>query len=149
MWKTTNWERLWSGPSTGHSIDFSLDGLRVLVEGNHKGVDAYDVWSGYALGEISSMPNSMHDHVHTSWETIGGICKFNDCRSSLLNNGEYWFTDSDRWLCIVEERVARRLIHIPAEYDDINDVKVYSSYVAFGCHSGLLVLDMARNFEVA
>ena len=94
------------------------------------------------------MPDSMHDHVHMFQGEVGGLWKCRECESSLLNNGEYWFTFSDRWLWIVEEGVARRLIHIPAEYDDINDIKSYSSYVAIGCDSGLLVLDTAINTEV-
>ena len=73
--------------------------------------------------------------------------KCDECESLLLNNGEYWFTESDCWLWVVEERVARRLIHIPAEYD-IKDIKAYSRYVAIGHFGGLLVLDTGRNPEV-
>ena len=148
MWKTSTWERLWSVPFYGYSIDFSPHGPRVLVKDVEKNVYAYDVRSGDALGEIDSMTNSMHDHVHTFRERIRGIWKCDECESSLLKNGEYWFTKSDRWLWIVEDRVPRRLIHIPAEYGDINDIKGHSSYVAIGCWRGLLVLDTGRNSEV-
>ena len=148
MWKTSTWERQWSVQFDGYLIDFSHGGLRVLVKDKYLNIHAYDVLSGDALGEIDSITNSMHDHVHTSWETIGGIWKCSECESSLLNNGEYWFTESDGWLWVVEEGVARRLIHILAEYDT-RDIKVYSSYVAIGCWSGLLVLDTGRNSEVA
>ena len=74
MWKTSTWERLWSVPFDGYSIDFSPDGLRVLVDEYGK-VHAYDVRSGDALGEIDSMPNSMHDHVHMFWGELGGTWK--------------------------------------------------------------------------
>ena len=30
-WKTSTWDRLWSVPFDGYSVDFSPDGLRVLV----------------------------------------------------------------------------------------------------------------------
>ena len=118
------------------------------MEDSRQNVHAYDVRSGDALVEIDSMPNSMHDHFHWVQEGVGEIWQCGWCESSLLKNGEYWFVKSDRWLWVVEERVARRLIHIPAEYDT-RDIKVYSSYVAIGCWSGLLVLDTGRNSEVA
>ena len=148
MWKTSTWERLWSVQFNGYSIDFSPDGLRVLVEDNRKNVHAYDVRSGDTLGEIDSMPESIHDHVHMFWGEIGEIWKCNWCKSSPLKNGEYWFTGRGRCLWVVEERVARHLIHIPAEYD-FYDIKVYSRYVAIGCWNGLLVLDTGRNSEIA
>ena len=147
MWKTSTWERLWSVQFEGDSIDFSPGGLRVLVEDKYENVHAYDVRSGDTLGEIYSMPNSIYDHAHMFSGTVGEEWECDECESSFLN-GEYWFTESDRWLWVVEEDVARRLIHIPVEYD-FYDIKVYSRYVAIGCDSGLLVLDMARNFEVA
>ena len=50
-------------------------------------------------------------------------------QSSLLKNGEYWFTRRDQWLWIVEVRVARRLTHFPQEY----------AYSEFKVHSGLVV----------
>ena len=143
MLKTSTWERLWSVQLDGHSIDFSPGGLRVLVEDEDENVHAYDVRSGDALGEMHSMPNLMHDHVH--WGELEKKWECDECKCSLLNNGEYWFTKSDRWLWVVEERVARHLIHIP---EDFYDIKAYSSYVAIGCDSGLLVLDTARNSEV-
>ena len=146
MWKTSTWERLWSVPLDGNSIDFSPDGLRVLMEDSRQNVHAYDVRSGDALVEMYSMPNSMHDHVHS--RKVGKEWECYECKSSLLKNGEYWFAKSDRWLWIVEERVARCLIHIPVEYGIIYDIKGYSSYVAIGCDSGLLVLDTGRNPEV-
>ena len=148
MWKTSTWERLWSVQFNGYSIDFSPDGLRVLVEDNRKNVHAYDVRSGDALVEIDSMPNSIYDHVHMFQGEVGDKWECGDCESSLLNNGEYWFTESDRWLWIVEEGVARRLIYIPEEYGYIRVIKCCSSYVAFGCESGLFVLDTGRNPEV-
>ena len=144
MWKTSTWERLWSVQFNGYSIDFSPDGLRVLVEDNRKNVHAYDVRSGNALGKIDSMPNSMHVHAHMFSGKVGEEWECYKCESSLLKNGEYWFTESDRWLWVVEEGVARRLIYIPAAYGHINDIKVYSSYVAIGCWSELLVLDTAQ-----
>ena len=146
MWKTSTWERLWSVPIKGYSIDFSPDGLRVLVKDKDENVHAYDVRSGDALGEIDSMPNSIYDHAHMFSGTIGEEWECDECESSLLN-GEYWFTKSDSWLWVVEERVARRLIHIPTEYA-INVIKGCSSYVAIGHWSGLLVLDTGRNPDV-
>ena len=146
MWKTSTGDRLWSVPFDGYSLDFSPDGLRVLVKDEDENVHAYDVRSGDALGEIDSTPNSMHDHVHMFWREVGGIWECSQCESSFLN-GEYWFTESGRWLWVVEERVARRLIHIPAEYAFYN-IKGYSGYVAFGTDSGLFVLDTGRNSEV-
>ena len=147
MWKTSTWECLWSVPRMGYNIDFSPDGLRVLMEDSRENVYAYHVRSGDALGEIDTMPNSIYDHVHMFQGEVGDKWECGDCESSLLNNGEYWFTESDRWLWIVEERVARRLIHIPAEYGIIRDIKVYSSYAAIGCESGFIVLDTGRNPE--
>ena len=146
MWKTSTWERLWSVPYEGNNIGFSPDGLRVVVEDHHENVHAYDVRSGDALGEIDCMPTSTHDHVHMFRGEIGDKWECYECESSLLKNGEYWFTNSDRWLWVVE-RVARRLIHIPAEYA-IHDIKAYSCYVAIGHWSGWLVLDTGRNSEV-
>ena len=61
-------------------------------------------------------------------------------------NGEYWLSFHDRWLWVVEEGVAKHLIHIPAEH--VFDIKAHSGYVAVRCESGFLVLDMARNLEV-
>ena len=90
------------------------------------------------------MPNSIHDHVHIAFDKW--VCR--ECKSSFFKDGEYWFTYRYRCLWVKEDRVARRLIHIPAEYDT-RDIKVYSSYVAIGCWSGLLVLDTGRNSEVA
>ena len=148
MWKTSTWERLWSVSFSGYSIDFSPDGLRVLMKGGDEKVHAYDVRSGDTLGEVDSMLNSMHDHVHMFRGRVGEIWQCSECKSSLLKNCECWFTESDRWLWVVEDGVARRLIHIPAEYGYIYDIKVYSSYVAIGCDSGLLVLDTGRNPEV-
>ena len=101
-------------------------------------VSAYDIRSGRALDEAYSMPNSMHDHVHMFWGKIEGIWECALCRSSLLKNGEYWFTYGGRWLWIIEELVARRLIHIP---EDFYDLKGNSGYVAIGCDSGLFLLD--------
>ena len=147
MWKTSTWERLWSVPNGVRTIGFSPDGLRVLVYQRGK-IHAYDVRSGDALGKINSMPNSMHDHVHMFSGKVGEEWECDECESSLLKNGEYWFTVSDRWLWVVEERAARRLIYIPIEYGDIDDIKCYSSYVAIGCWSRLLVLDTGRNPEV-
>ena len=152
MWKTSTWERLWSvlvpfRLSWIYIIDFSPDGLRVLVKDVGERGHAFDVRSGEALGEIDSMPDSLHDHVHMFSGKVGEEWKCRKCESSLLNNGEYWFTESDCWLWVVEERVARRLIHIPAEYD-IKDIKAYSRYVAIGHLGGLLVLDTGRNPEV-
>ena len=145
MWKTSTWECLRSVPCEGYSIDFSPDGLRVLMKNSRENVYAYDVRSGDAQGEIDSMPYSMHDHVRIFWGKVVDKWECAKCESSFLKNGEYWFTDSDRWLWAAEEGVARRSIYIPAEYGGVNDIKSYSSYVAIGCDSGLLVLDMARN----
>ena len=112
MWKTSTWECLSSVSCKGYNIDFSPDGFRVLVEEDEDSFHAYDVRSGDALGEIDSMPDSMHDHVHMFQGEVGGLWKCRECESSLLNNGEYWFTFSDRWLWIVEEGVARRWVGI-------------------------------------
>ena len=145
MWKTSTWERLWSVQFDGYLIDFSHGGLRVLVEDKYENVHAYDVRSGDALGEIDSITNSMHDHVHMFWGEVGGTWKCSERHGSLLNNGEYWFTFSDRWLWVVEEGVARRLIHIP---ENFCAMKVYSGYVAIGCDTGLIVLALDRNPEI-
>ena len=147
MWKTSTWERRWSVPCKGYSIDFSPDDLRVLVKQDYT-IHAYDVRSGDALGEIDSMPDSLHDHVHMFSGKVEEEWECDGCESSLLKNGEYWFPKSDRWLWIVEEGVARRLIYIPEEYGYIRVIKCCSSYVAFGCESGLFVLDTGRNSEV-
>ena len=144
MWKTSAWERLWSVPCEGIQI-FSHDSLQVLVEDYGSKCYAHDARSGDALGEVDYTHESMHDHVHISDKEVRQCLT---CKSSPLENGEFWFTTSDNWLWVVEEGVARRLIHIPAEYDT-RDIKVYSSYVAIGCWSGLLVLDTGRNSEVA
>ena len=114
------------------------------MKDKYKNVHAYDVRSGDALGEIDSMPNSIYDHVHMFWGEVRDKWKCRECESSLLKNGEYWFTGSDRWLWVVEEGVARRLIHIP-EY--FNDIKAHSGYVAVGTHNGPLVLNTACNSE--
>ena len=155
MWKTSTWERRWSVPCEGFNVDFSHDGLRVLVKRASlvlrrvltSVTHAYDVRSGDALCEIGSMPNLTHDHVHMFRGEVGEIWQCSECKSSLLKNCECWFTESDRWLWVVEDGVARRLIHIPAEYV-INDIKAYSCYVAIGCWSGLIVLDTGRSSEV-
>ena len=147
MWKTSTWERLWSVPAYGNSIDFSPDGLRVFVE-QRNAIHAYDVWSGDALGKIESMTNSMHDHVHRVRGEVGGIWECTECKRSLLKNCEYWLTKSDRWLWVVEERVARRLIHILEYFDEcFHAIKAHSGYVAVGTHNGPLVLDTACNSE--
>ena len=143
MWKTSTWERLWSVPCKGRRI-LSHDGLQVLIEYYGSKCHAHDALSGDALGEIDSMPNSLHDHVHMFSGKVGEGWKCRECYSSLRNGG-YGFTNGDRWLWVVEERVPRRLIHIPAEYGYIYDIKSYSSYVAIGCDSGLLVLDTGVN----
>ena len=147
MWKTSTWERMWSVSCNAYDIDFSPDGLRVLANQVYA-IHAYDVRSGDTLGEIDSMPESIHDHVHMFWGEIGEIWKCNWCKSSPLKNGEYWFTGRGRCLWVVEERMATRLIYIPVEYGSINDIKVYSGYVAIGHWSGWLVLDTGRNSEV-
>ena len=51
-------------------IDFSPDFFQVLVQ-HRKTIHAQDVRSGDELGEIDSMPYSMHDHVHVVWERCG------------------------------------------------------------------------------
>ena len=147
MWKISTWERRWSAPCEGLDINFSPDGLRVLVEDYHENVHAYDVQSGNTLDEIDSMPTSMHDHVHTLTGEVGGIWQCCKCENSLLKNCEYWFTESDRWLWVVDDGVAMRLIHIPAEYD-IRDFQGCDRYVVFNCINELLVLDTARESEV-
>ena len=114
------------------------------MEDYDENVHAYDVRSGDALVEIDSMPNSMHDHFHWVQEGVGEIWQCGWCESSLLKNGEYWFFKSDRWLWVVEEGVARRLIHIP-EY--FNDIKAHSGYVSVGTLTGLLVLNTACDPE--
>ena len=140
LWKTSIWERLWSAPCKGSNVDFSPDSLRVLVESGGK-TQAYDVRSGEALSEVDSVPNSMHDHVHIFRGTVRDKWECDKCKTSLFERGEYWLTDSDCWLWVVEEYAPKRLIHIPES--PIHDVKVYSSYVAIGCDSGFLVLDTA------
>ena len=145
LWKTSTWERLWSVRSNGWQVDFSPDCLRVLVEDDEdhvKNVHAYDVRTGDALGKFDSIPESMHDHVHDTFEDERSIWKCSKCEGSLLKNGEYWFTCSDKWLWVVEARVARRLIHIPEEYT-YRGFKAHSSHVA-GDHNRLLVLDTTR-----
>ena len=144
MWKTSTRERLWSVPCKGLDTEFSDDGLRVLVQ-DRETIHAYDVQSGDTLGKISSMPKSTHDHVHMFQGEVGDKWECAKCESSLFERGEYWFTDSDRWLWVVEERTLKRLTHI-AEYP-IHDVKGYSTYVAIGCNSGFLLLDTGRNLE--
>ena len=145
MWKTSTWERMWSVPCSGFSVNFSHDGLRVLVE-NGEICNAYDVRSGDALGEIETMRKSMYDHVHRSMGEVGDKWRCNECNSSLLENGEYWFTESDRWLWIVRDRVARRLIHFPAEYIILH-LGSCSGYIAIGCSDRLVVLDTVGNRE--
>ena len=148
LWKTSTCERMWSVPCSPSrwQVYFSPDSLRVLVREGEK-IHAHDVRYGDALGEIDSIPYSMHDHVHVVWGEMREKLECWRYWSSFSKNGEYWFTESDRWLWVVEERVARRLIHIPAEYD-IKDIKAYSRYVAIGHLGGLLVLDTGRNPEV-
>ena len=145
MWETSTWEHLWSAPCKGSNVNFSRDSFQVLVE-NERKTQAYNVQSGDALGEVDSVPNSMHDHVHIFLGEVRGKVRgkweCNKCKS-FPERGEYWFTSSDRWLWIVEDHTPKRLTHIP-EYP-IHDVKVYSTYVAIGYDSGLLVLDTARN----
>ena len=144
IWKVSTWERLWSTSYEAESIEdicFSSDGLRVFAETNHGNIHVYDVRSGESLGdEIGSMLNSMHDHVHLSWEVARERWVCDDCRKTLLENGEYWFTGSDRWLWIVEGHVARRLIQIPDDYN-IHNLKGCQGCVAAGCNDKLLVLD--------
>ena len=152
MWKTSTWERRWSVPCEGFNVDFSHDGLRVLVKRASlvlrrvltSVTHAYDVRSGDALGEIDSMPNSIYDHVHMFSGEVRYKWKCDDCESLLLNNGEYWFTFRDRWLWVVEERVARRLIHI---YEYYYGIKAHSGYVVVPTRTGLLVLNTACNSE--
>ena len=144
MWKASTWECLWSVPCIGRDIDFSHDGLRVLVK-SHANIHAYDARSGDALGEVHSMPNSMHDHFHLFLKRAEDEWECAVCGNSLLKNGEYWFAYSDRWLWVVEEGVARRLIHIP---ENFCAMKVYSGYVAIGCDTGLIVLALDRNPEI-
>ena len=66
------------------------------------------------------------------------------CESSRLENGEFWFTESDNWLWVVEEGVARRLIHI---HEYFGGIKAHSGYVAVETRTGLLVLNTACNSE--
>ena len=47
-------------------IDFSPDGFEVLVQ-HRETIHAHDVRYGDALGEIDSIPYSMHEHVHEVW----------------------------------------------------------------------------------
>ena len=140
LWKTSTWVRLWSVPceaTDADDIDFSRDGLRVFVMGI-----TYDVLSGDRLNQIDFMPMSMHDHVHEGeiWNKLE--CK--QCMRSFSKKGEYWFTRSGRWLWIVEEHGAKRLIHIPAEYGHIRGIKGCQCYIAFMCDGKLLVLDTCR-----
>ena len=146
MWKASTWECLWSVPCEGRDIDFSHDGLRVLVQ-KHEKIHAYEIRSGDTLGEIDSMPYSMHDHIHEVSGEVRDKWECSKCKRSPLENGEYVFTTSDRWLWLVKEHDPRRMIHIPAEYT-VNSIKGYSGYVAIGCESGLLVLDTACKAEV-
>ena len=141
MWKTSAWERLWSVPCKGRHI-FSHDSLQVLVKDYEK-YYPHDARSGDALGKVDYTHESMHDHVHISYEEVRQ-CR--TCESSRLENGEFWFTESDKWLWAVEEGVARRLIHIP-EY--FRGIKAHSGYVAVGTNNGLLVLDtfVTRRYE--
>ena len=125
-----------------YDIDFSYDGLQALVT-DKEYIHTYDVLSGVGLGEINSVSKSMHDHVHIFGGELRGRWECSSCKSELLENGEYWFIFSDRWLRIVEEHVARRLIHIPPQ-NEIDDIKGCQGYVAFGCTSGLQVLDTSR-----
>ena len=141
MWKTSAWERLWSVPCEGFHI-FSHDGLQIATEDSDSKYHAHDARSGDALGEIDSMPNSIYDHVHMFQGEVGDKWECSACESSLLKDGEYWFTCSDKWLWVVEARVARRLIHIPEEYT-YRGFKAHSSHVA-GDHNRLLVLDTTR-----
>ena len=140
MWKTSAWERLWSVPCKGFDI-ISHDGLQVLVKDNDSKYHAHDARSGDALGEVDYTHESMHDHVHISYEEVG---QCQTCESSRMENGEFWFTESDKWLWVVEEGVARRLIHIP-EY--FYRIKAHSGYVAVRTLTGLLVLNTACNSE--
>ena len=145
LWKTSTWEHLWSARCDGRQVNFSPDSLRVLVEhyeDHVKKVHAYDVCSGDALGEFDSIPVSMHDHVHDIFENERDEWKCRYCKSSLLKDGEYWFTGSDKWLWIVEAHEPRRLIHIPEEYL-YSDFKAHSGHVAGG-QKRLLVLDTTR-----
>ena len=140
MWKTSAWERLWSVPYEGYDI-FSHDSLQVFVKDSGSKYYAYDARSGDALGEVHHMPDSMHDHVHMFNEEVR---QCQTCKRTPLENGEYWFTESDYWLWVVEEGVARRLIHIPEYYYGI---KAHSGYVAVQTPTGLLVLNTACNSE--
>ena len=139
MWKTSAWERLWSVPSKGFDI-LSHDGLQVLIGDSGSKYYAHDARSGDALGEVHYTLNSMHDHVHISDE----VRQCQTCGNSRLDNGEFWFTESDRWLWVVEEGVARRLIHIPEYY---REIKAHSGYVAVRTLTGPLVLNTACNSE--
>ena len=141
MWKTSAWERLWSVPCKGLRF-ISHDGLQVIIRDSGSKYYAYDARSGEALGDVHHMPESRHDHVHIFNEEVMQCW---NCKRPPLENGEFWFTESDKWLWVVEEGVARRLIHIP-EYR--YDIKVYSGYVAVGTVNGFLVLDMDCNSEV-
>ena len=127
-------------------IDISPDGFQVLVQ-HGETIHAQNVRYGDALSEIDSIPCSMHDHVHVVWERCGrnwsaGGAGVHSRRMESIGSPKV----IAGWA--VEEREARRLIHIPAEYGYIYEIKVYSSYVAIGCDSGLLVLDTGRNPEV-
>ena len=141
MWKTSAWEHLWSVPCEGRRI-MSHDSLQVIMDSSSE-YHAHDARSGDRLGGVRHMPRSMHDHVHTLHGKVGDIC--DKCETSLLKNGEYWFTFSDSWLWVVEEGVARRLIHF---IEGFWDIKAYSVYVAVGTVNGLLVLNTTCNSEV-
>ena len=76
-------------------IDFSPDGFEVLVQ-HVETIHAQNVRYGDVLGEIDSMPYSMHDHVHVVWGEMREKLECWRCWSSFSKNGEYWFTESDR-----------------------------------------------------
>ena len=143
LWKTSNSKPMWSVPCSPTCsrwlVYFSPDGLRVLVSEGEK-FHAYDVGSGCSLGKVDSVPKSMYDHVHWHQGEMRDKWKCDDCENLLLTHGEYWFTDRDRWLWIVEAHVARRLIQIPSEYD-ILGIRGCQGYVAARCLNGLLMLD--------
>ena len=147
-------------PCRGYVERFSPDGLQVLVEGfkyddeddedqgddddeeeEEEDVRVILTMFGLAMGEVDSMPNSLHDHVHIFREKVRDQCTH--CKTLLLKNGEYWF--GDHWLWVVEEDVARRLIHIS---EKCYNIKVNSRYVVFEIRNALIVLDMDRNLEV-
>ena len=131
---------MWSAPCKGSNVNFLHDSFQVLVEKERK-TQAYNVRSGDALGEVHHIPESRHDHVHISNEEVRQ-CR--TCESSRLENGEFWLSESDNWLWVVEEGVARRLIHIPEYFFEI---KAHSGYVAVRTRTGFLVLNTACNSE--